>query len=77
MTASRIQVSAAYQKWRKIKDQLARYAIVTGGLGVIVAIGLIFFYLMYVVYPLFVSAEAQKFYPIVINEYLLFAKIFS
>ncbi|MBT4147251.1 MAG: ABC transporter permease subunit, partial [Gammaproteobacteria bacterium] len=60
MTASRIQVSAAYQKWRKIKDQLARYAIVTGGLGVIVAIGLIFFYLMYVVYPLFVSAEAHE-----------------
>lgn len=60
MTASRIQVSTAYQKWRKIKDQLARYGIVAGGLGVIVAIGLIFFYLMYVVYPLFISAQAHE-----------------
>jgi phosphate transport system permease protein len=60
MTASRIQVSTAYQKWRKIKDQLARYGIVAGGLGIIVAIGLIFFYLMYVVYPLFISAQAHE-----------------
>ena len=60
MTASKLQISATYQKWRKIKDQLARYGVVAGGLGVIVAIVLIFFYLMYVVYPLFVSAEAHE-----------------
>ncbi len=60
MTTSKLQVSETYQKWRKIKDQLARYGVVAGGLGVIVAIVLIFFYLMYVVYPLFVSAEAHQ-----------------
>jgi len=59
MATSNLQISATYQKWRKIKDQLARYGVVAGGLGVIVAIVLIFFYLMYVVYPLFVSAEAH------------------
>lgn len=59
MTTSNLQVSASYQKWRKIKDQLARYGVVAGGLGVIVAIVLIFFYLMYVVYPLFVAADAH------------------
>ncbi len=60
MSESKLQISDAYQKWRKIKDQLARYGIVAGGLGVIVAIVLIFFYLMYVVYPLFISAEAHS-----------------
>jgi len=60
MAISNFQVSETYQKWRKIKDQLTRYVVVAGGLGVIVAIVLIFFYLMYVVYPLFVSAEAHQ-----------------
>lgn len=62
MTASKLQISETYQRWRKIKDQLARYGVVAGGLGVIVAIVLIFFYLMYVVYPLFVSAESHALY---------------
>jgi len=62
MTASKLQISETYQKWRKIKDQLTRYGVVAGGLGVIVAIVLIFFYLMYVVYPLFVSANAHALY---------------
>lgn len=48
-----------YQKWRLIKDSLARYGVVVGGLGVIAAIVLIFFYLLYVVYPLFISAKAE------------------
>ena len=60
MATSNLQISATYQKWRKIKDQLARYGVVAGGLGVIVAIVLIFFYLMYVVYPLFISATAHQ-----------------
>ena len=49
-----------HQKWRLIKDSLARYGVVAGGLGVIVAIVLIFFYLLYVVFPLFVSAKAES-----------------
>ncbi len=48
-----------YQQWRLIKDSLARYGVVAGGLGVILAIVLIFFYLLYVVFPLFISANAE------------------
>ncbi|MGR9014309.1 MAG: phosphate ABC transporter permease, partial [Gammaproteobacteria bacterium] len=48
-----------HQRWRLFKDALARYGVVAGGLGVIVAIVLIFFYLLYVVYPLFISASAE------------------
>ncbi len=52
-------VNVFYQKWRLIKDQLIRYGVVAGGLGVIVAILLIFFYLLYVVFPLFLSANVE------------------
>jgi phosphate transport system permease protein len=48
-----------YQQWRLIKDLLARYGVVAGGLGVIVAIVLIFFYLLYEVVPLFIPASAD------------------
>ncbi len=53
------QPSAYYQQWRQIKDGFARYGVIAGGLGVIGAIVLIFFYLLYVVFPLFLSAEIQ------------------
>jgi phosphate transport system permease protein len=49
-----------YQRWRLIKDLVARYGVVVGGLGVIAAIVVIFFYLLYVVYPLFISATAES-----------------
>ncbi len=58
-SAGLTSVSAYYQRWRLIKDKLAGYGVVAGGLGVIVAIVLIFFYLLYVVFPLFVSAQAE------------------
>ena len=48
-----------HQRWRLIKDNLAGKWVVFGGLGVILAIVLIFFYLLYVVVPLFASAEAE------------------
>ncbi len=51
--------SPGYQKWRLLKDKLAAYGVTGGGLGVILAIVLIFFYLLYVVYPLFVSPSAE------------------
>ena len=53
-------------RWRDSKDFLARHSIAFGGLGVIFAIVLIFFYLFYVVYPLFIpaSAESQSGYPV-------------
>jgi phosphate transport system permease protein len=53
-----------HERWRLIKDRLARYGVVVGGLGVIVAIALIFFYLLYVVYPLFLPAKAES-----VNQY--------
>ncbi|MEY3808393.1 MAG: hypothetical protein RI893_1369 [Pseudomonadota bacterium] len=49
-----------HQRWRLIKDALARYGVVIGGLGVIAAVVMIFFYLLYVVYPLFMSANAES-----------------
>jgi phosphate transport system permease protein len=48
-----------YQQWRLIKDAVARYGVVAGGLSVIAAIVLIFFYLLYMVFPLFLSATAE------------------
>lgn len=48
-----------HQRFRALKDHLLRYLVGVGGTGVIVAILLIFFYLFYVVAPLFESARAQ------------------
>jgi phosphate transport system permease protein len=55
-----------YQQWRLIKDKIVEYGVVAGGLGVIAAIVLIFFYLLYVVFPLFIGAEAES-----VNQYQL------
>lgn len=48
-----------YQQWRLVKDSLARYGVIAGGMGVIVAVVMIFFYLLYVVFPLFLPATAK------------------
>ncbi len=48
------------QKWRMFNDKLARWVVSLGGMSVIVAITLIFFYLLMVVLPLFESAEVKK-----------------
>ena len=48
------------RRWRMIKDFMARHGVAIGGLSVIFAIVLIFFYLLYVVFPLFVPAEMHK-----------------
>ncbi|MBI3771580.1 MAG: ABC transporter permease subunit [Gammaproteobacteria bacterium] len=45
---------------RRIKDLLAKYFIGIGGIAVIAAILLIFFYLAYVVYPLFIPGEIES-----------------
>ncbi|MCW8829366.1 MAG: ABC transporter permease subunit [Gammaproteobacteria bacterium] len=47
-------------RWRMLKDRLARRGVAVGGIGVIIAIVLIFFYLLYVVFPLFVPASSEK-----------------
>ena len=48
-----------HRKIRKIKDKLAGVSIGMGGSTVILAISLIFFYLLYEIMPLFKSAEMQ------------------
>ena len=45
---------------RALKDRLARYFVAIGGISVIIAILLIFFYLLQVVIPMFESAEVQQ-----------------
>lgn len=44
---------------RHIKDVVARYLIGFGGVSVIFAIVLIFFYLLYIVFPIFVPADMK------------------
>jgi len=57
-----ISSNSTRNKWRMFSDKLAAQAVKVGGMGVIVAITLIFFYLMMVVMPLFESAEIKKLY---------------
>ena len=45
---------------RALKDRLARYFVASGGISVTIAILLIFFYLLYVVIPMFGSAEIHE-----------------
>ena len=47
-------------RWRMLKDLIARHAVGIGGISVIVAIILIFVYLLYVVIPMFEGAEIRK-----------------
>lgn len=49
-----------HRSLRALKDKAARVAIGTGGFTVIVAITMIFFYLLYEVAPLFQSASVDK-----------------
>lgn len=59
---SLLQTSASdrYQRWRLVKDKIVARCVVAGGLSIIVAIVLIFFYLLYVVFPLLLPAHAES-----------------
>ena len=46
--------------WRRYKNSLTNFSITTGGLSVLCAILLIFFYLLYEIMPLFASAELEQ-----------------
>lgn len=46
--------------WRMLKDRMVRYGMTLGGISVIIAITLIFFYLLYVVLPLLLPASMEK-----------------
>lgn len=45
---------------RRIIDHTAKYGISTGGIGIIFAVFLIMFFLIYVVLPMFVSADIKQ-----------------
>jgi phosphate transport system permease protein len=67
--------ASAHFRLRLLRDRLARYAVAAGGNGVIVAILLIFIYLLYVVLPLIKSPEMHQEaqYPLAVSapvEYL-------
>ena len=57
--ASRLLVSDRRQRLRKFKDRFAAWTITAGGMSVLFAILLIFFYLFYEILPLFRSAAVQ------------------
>ncbi len=50
----------AYEQWRLLKDRAVTVWMGIGGISVIVAIALIFFYLLYVVLPLFLPADMDQ-----------------
>lgn len=60
--SSLLQTSASdrYQRWRLVKDKIVARCVVAGGLSIILAIVLIFFYLLYVVFPLLLPAHAES-----------------
>jgi len=44
---------------RQLKDTLARYAVTVGGIGILFALGLIFFYLVMMVLPIFTATTIE------------------
>lgn len=53
-------LTSKMNRTRAIKNKITSFSMAVGGISVIMAIVLIFFYLAYVVYPLFLSAEMEK-----------------
>lgn len=56
MTTQTVNVTMSGSRKRRIKDKLASVSVTAGGILVLVALLLIFFYLLYVVRPIFESA---------------------
>ena len=63
-TLLELSSSDAYQRWRLLKDKIVAQVVVFGGLSIILSIVLIFFYLLYVVFPLLLPAHAEA-----VNQY--------
>ena len=57
-----------YNQMRKIKDKMASAGVGIGGVSVLAAILLIFFYLLYEVIPMFQSAEVKQLYSFELPE---------
>lgn len=60
MTKSANAKMSGMQRRRQLKDRLANATIALGGVSVIVAIALIFFYLLFEVWPLFRDADFKR-----------------
>ena len=60
MSSTAQQKSFKTDKSRLFKDRFAQYSITAGGVMVLVALLLIFFYLLYVVEPILESAKVEK-----------------
>ncbi len=56
---SSLTATQLHQRTRILKDHIARHAVTIGGISVIIAVVLIFFYLLFVVLPLFKSADVE------------------
>jgi phosphate transport system permease protein len=54
------QIPAWMPRWRLLKDRAATGVVTSGGIGVLVAILLIFFYLVYEILPLFGAATIER-----------------
>ncbi|GAB4299642.1 MAG: ABC transporter permease subunit [Thiohalomonadaceae bacterium] len=50
---------ARLRRWRYAKDRISRYGVAIGGLGVVVALALIFVYLFYEVFPMLRPASVE------------------
>ena len=60
MKQSEVRAAASAQRhWRHIKDKMTTATITAGGIGVLLSILLIFFYLLYEILPLFTSADIE------------------
>lgn len=60
MTSNPQKPSFKTDRSRLFKDRFAQFGITSGGVMVLVALLLIFFYLLYVVQPIFESASVTK-----------------
>ncbi len=60
MSTESINLTMAGSRKRRAKDRLASVGVTTGGILVLVALLLIFFYLLYVVKPIFAGASVES-----------------
>ena len=68
MSSNPQQPSFQTDRSRLFKDRFAQFGITSGGVMVLIALLMIFFYLLYVVQPIFESAKVEKRVDIVLNN---------
>ncbi len=59
MSTESINLTMSGSRKRRVTDRLASIGVTTGGILVLVALLLIFFYLLYVVKPIFAGASLE------------------